>query len=137
MHPEAKRQVRHDRARARVGRQTIDHGVDRLAVDTIRVERPSLRLPHDWRASRGGVVQKPAPLPCLIHHAVVRVAQRNLEMGDVANEHLAEAHVPLVQFEGTVDVAIAVGQIGGEPLGREPALCPRPCRVAVIRLSVW
>ena len=32
VHPEAKRQVRRNRARARVGRQPIDHVVDRLAV---------------------------------------------------------------------------------------------------------
>ena len=114
----------------------IDHGVNRFAIDAIRIKLPSLRLSHDRCACRRGVVQKPAPLPALAQHAVVGVAQRHLEVGYVAHEHLAERYVPLVERKCTLDVAAAVSEVGSETLGREPALGPRPRGAVLLVVTV-
>ena len=82
------------------------------------------------RPRRGGVVQEPAPLPRLAHYTVVGVAQRDLEMRNVAHEHLAEPNVPFVQFERAVDISVAVGQIGRDPFGGEPA--PHPFKNRIV-----
>lgn len=98
-----------------------------LAAGDVHVEDPlGPAGPQDGGAHRGAVVEQPVPLaaPAFAKRSVVGVAQRDLEVGDVRHEHLAEPHVPKVQVERRADFARACRKVRCEPRCGEPALNP-------------
>lgn len=129
--PEPQREARHERAVREVPRQPGGGDVDDVPVRVVRVQLAAPRLPHEGYARRRAVVEGAVALPALAHHAVVGVSQCDLEVADLAHDHLREVGVPLVEVERPLRVAVARGEIGLKALGREPPLRPRARPIAL------
>jgi hypothetical protein len=73
-----------------------------------------------------GIVQPGArpvePLVARREPVIERVSQRDLQVADWLPERGGDGRVPAVQLDCRREVAVAVGEVGAQPLGAEEAL---------------